>query len=390
MLADAFSKLKNLVTIGIRDYNGRGRWREGESATWRSYGWSTVDKASQHYQPRMSPDSVLPLILYSLGQTSAGLERIEVFLRRSGLPDASFDLSSNFMRSKAIPVLSNLKALLLSLEIREGPTRFNYPRQNDGFEGAFHALKDFLKHTPLLEHLRLNFDKNEQPSRGIQAFLTWLSTSLLPDADIAQARQAPDPTQMDSPAFVTLDHLTTLDLGMVHVAPRTLLALVSKFTKLEELSLWKITLQTKSYSPDVLEPGDHCLWSYFLRKLSEDFPTSENIKTFMIGWPTEYANMQPVPLPVRFEDKTKVDGAGHLTSESFDDVITYRKRVGSNICEWLEDYGKRASLPPLIESVSSEDEDEDEDSQEGDGESDGSLPDGFEDGDDEAGIPDDL
>ena len=308
----------------------------------------------------MDPRPILPLLLYSLDHTSARLERIEVFLRRNRLPDASFDLSPTFMQLKAVPVLSNLKALLLSLEIGEGAGHLRMPFDRNyvskAGDRAFPRLKDFLSHTPLLEHLRLNFDQREQPSWCTEAFLTWLGASPGPDIDTV-------------PAPVTLDHLTTLDLGMIHAAPRTLVALVSKFVKLEALSLWKVTLQTARDNPDVLEPDDSCLWAYYLRKLSEAVPAPEGIKTLMIGWTTEYANNRLEPLPVRFVDRSKVDDKENSTRESFEDVITYRKEVGSDLCAWLVELSKRASLPPMIESVSSEasdDENEDDDDDEDD------------------------
>lgn len=39
MLSKAFAKLKNLRIVGLRDFNSKGRLREGsEEALWRSYG----------------------------------------------------------------------------------------------------------------------------------------------------------------------------------------------------------------------------------------------------------------------------------------------------------------------------------------------------------------
>lgn len=353
LLSRAFSNLPNLRTIGIRDYNGKGRWRDGEKATWRSYGWSSGEQPLNYPRQRMNPETILPLILHSLDGTSTGLERIEVFLRRNRLPDDSFDISAGFMRPRAVPVLSNLKALLLSIRDRESSRHLSGFQQFPSIaskpgDGAFRNLKELLTHTSQLQHLRLNFDQNEQPSLCIEAFLTWLGASPRPDVDM-------------TPAPITLDHLTTLDLGMVDVAPRNLFALVSKITKLEALSLWKVTVQPSRDDPEVIEPDDNCLWAYCMRKLGESFQSPENIKTLMIGWPTEYANMRPEPLPVSFADRSKVDEKGHLTRESFEDVVTYRKEVGSNVCTWLATLGERASLPPSIESVTSESEDDEED-----------------------------
>jgi hypothetical protein len=38
MLAEAFSKLSNLRVVGLRDYDGPNRSRDGSHASWRSYG----------------------------------------------------------------------------------------------------------------------------------------------------------------------------------------------------------------------------------------------------------------------------------------------------------------------------------------------------------------
>jgi hypothetical protein len=106
MLTAAFSNLPSLSTIGIRDYNAKGRWRDGDNTTWRSYGWSSGEGPSNN-RPRlhcMSPEAILPLILHSLDETSTGLERIEVFLRRNRLPDGSFDINPGFIRSKTAPL----------------------------------------------------------------------------------------------------------------------------------------------------------------------------------------------------------------------------------------------------------------------------------------------
>lgn len=299
----------------------------------------------------MSPDPILSLILYSLGETSTRPDRIEVFLRRDRLPDASFDLSPSFMQSKAIPVLSNLKTLLLSLQPGEFSGRSFQPGLAQKHEESFRNLKGFLQHTPLLEHLRLNFVEHTQPSWCTDTLLAWLGTLPGPGDDLASAP-------------VTLDHLTTLDLGMAHVKPRTLLAIVLKFTKLEALSLWKIAFPKALEELNDPEFTGTCMWSYYLPKLGEAFPAPENIKNFMVGWPAESVTAGLPPERVRFADRTKVDEKGSLTPESFDDVVTYRKEVGSNVCAWLGELGERASLPPPIESDSSgADEDEDEQSQ---------------------------
>jgi hypothetical protein len=368
MLADAFAKLRNLKTIGIRDYDGKGRWRDGSAALWRSYGWSSVgnsDPSSRPFRPRMNTELVLPLLLYSLDKASTGLEHIEVFLRRNRLSDASFDLSPSFMQTNAVPVLSNLKTLLLSLQTCEARTHANMyfpvgggPTVDDN--ALFRNLKDFLGHTPLLEHLRLNFNGTERPSSCATELLAWLGTS-------------PGPAVKKTPAPINLDHLTALDLGMVHVEAHNLLNIVSKFAKLEALSLWKVVLQDTQKDPDYSERDSGCLWSYYLRKLGQAFQAPEDVKTLMLGWLAEGVTAYGAPRQTRFAGKTNVDGNGIKTFEDVEDVVKYRKRVGSNACEWLEELGDKA-FSPTVEMYSSDNSDEDDEGDEGDeGDSDDSA-----------------
>jgi hypothetical protein len=300
----------------------------------------------------MESEAILPLLLYSLGEASTGPERIEMFLRHNPVPDRSFDLSSSFMQSEAVPVLSNLKTLLLSLDGRFDRAANMYGGSDPSNpDPGFDCLRRFLQYTPLLEHIRLNFRHNGLSEKPTDAFLAWLSTSPGPDVNM-------------TPTPVKLDHLTTLELGMIDIAPRTLLGLVSKFQKLEAVSLWKVELKPNQVNSDLVEDGGRPLWSYYLRKISEAFHTPENIKSFMIGWITEpdTTNRIRSPKPLSFAGKTNIDGNGEKTFEDPEDVVKYRKRVGSNVCTWLEELAEKAFLPPPIEFDGSDD-DEDEDIQ---------------------------
>ncbi|KAF2770555.1 hypothetical protein EJ03DRAFT_65076 [Teratosphaeria nubilosa] len=86
MLVEAFSKLPNLRTVGLRDYDGAGRLRDGDSARWKSYGWSFGDPpqtvhwdGTQRPQP---PDPIFGSLLFALGKARSNIEGVEVFLRR--------------------------------------------------------------------------------------------------------------------------------------------------------------------------------------------------------------------------------------------------------------------------------------------------------------------
>lgn len=175
-------------------------------------------------------------------------------------------------------------------------------------------------------------------------------------------------------APVKLDHITTLELSMVVIVPHTLLDLVSKFTKLKAISLWKIGLQPIQTSSEERRYYSRCTWAYYLRKIGEAFPAPENVKTFMIGWITELLDPDMVQHPVRFAGKINVNSNGVEAFEDVEDVFKCRKRVGSNVRTWLDELAEKAFMQIPIEISSSSDDEEDEDSQ-----NDGTLDDGSED-----------
>lgn len=352
LLVNAFSKLPNLRSVGLRDYDGNGRHRDGERAKWRSYGWSLGGfRERSRYA---SPDAMLPILLFALGKASVKPTNLEAFLRRKKMPDRSFDLSC--LQLDVAPVLSGLRTLLLSLD----DSRTLSSQHGSRSTGHDH-LQDFLQHTPLLEHLRLNF--THQPVRasdytGSEGFLRWFGTP----------SGVPVTT---GPAPITLDHLTALDLGMLYVTPKTLLRVVSKCTKLKALSLWKVALQ----SFEARDENASCLWSWCLPKIGEAFQAPEDVSAVMIGFAGEMTNGTfSSTLPdVQFANKVSVDGNGEKNFEDPEGKASYRKRVGSSVKDWLEDLGKRAFVdkPDLSDDSNiSEDDEVDEDDEGGDVEDD--------------------
>lgn len=81
MLAEVFSNLPNLKTVGLRDYDGYGRIRDGPYAKWRSWGWSLF---SENYVVDRRPHALLfPMLLSALTQANARPSNIEVFTKKS-------------------------------------------------------------------------------------------------------------------------------------------------------------------------------------------------------------------------------------------------------------------------------------------------------------------
>lgn len=349
LLVNAFSKLPGLRSVGLRDYDGNGRYREGEKAKWKSYGWSLGDPCQHpHSRPRYAPpDTLLPLLLFVLSEASITPTNLEAFLRRAKMPDRAFDLSC--LPSDVMPVLSGLKTLLLSLEA---------DRVVHGGDTGHKHLRGFLQHTPLLEHLRLNFTSMPITSSdvGSEGLLRWLS---IPSGSAGKVEPAPIP----------LHHLATLDLGMLNVRPGTLLRVVSKFVNLKSLSLWKVTLQCSDHHDN---GNDSCVWSQFLPKLGKAFQSPKDVSRIMIGFAVETNTATRAahygPADVQFASKVLVDANGEKKFEDPESKVSYRKCVGSSVQEWFEDLSNKAFVEQPEESdrsYDSEDGEDDDDEDEG-------------------------
>lgn len=341
LLVDAFSKLPNLRSVGLRDYDGNGRHRDGEMAKWRSYGWSLGDTRERSRKRYALPDSMFPILLFALGKASVKPTNLEAFLRRNRMPDRSFDLSC--IHFDVAPVLSGLRTLLLSLD----DARNHISQQDSTFNKHTH-LKNFLQHTPLLEHLRLNFtNMMVSPSSeiGSEGLLRWLGAPF----GVA-VKTGPPP--------IALDHLTTLDIGMLALIPKTLLQVVSKCAKLQRLSLWKVVL---SCSEDRSESTD-CLWSVYLPKIAKAFQAPDGVSRVMIGFAGEEYRGAPSDgyRDVKFANKVSVDANGEKKFEEPGGQVSYRKFVGSNVQDWLEDLGRRTFVEALEFSDDSDDGEDDE------------------------------
>lgn len=338
MLVEAFSRLPNLGKVGLRDYEGHGRVRDGETARWRSYGWSLGDHSVRSSMKLASPESSLLFLLFALSAASVKPTNLEAFLRHSQLPDCAFDLS--LLPADVSSVLSSLETLLLSL--KDGP-----PVHGKDDITQYSHLKDFLQHTPRLTHLRLNFVPSYVSWELADSFLAWLGT---PFGAVSKPGE---------PSPIALDHLTTLDLGMLSLRPETLLQVVSKFAKLESLSLWKVSLASNSNATE------HALraWSECLPKLGRAFQAPDNVRSVMIG----FAGATPprageIP-PVKFASKTSINQNGEKEYEDAVGKVSYRKRVGSNLQEWFDDLGEKAfvEMPSWLANLHNDSGDDDDD-----------------------------
>lgn len=253
MLAQAFRNLPNLQTVGLRDFNSRGRVRD--DCEWTSYGATTIfqetglrligdNRLHASDEQRRFATRAFSTILYALGQSGAKPHTFEVLLRqqRSGLSDYAFNIPK-FFEPSVTPVLSNLKSLLLALDISSGPKMFTIsddesPDVTHYRYYTYYFLKRFLYRTPNLTHLRLNC-QNAQPPCA-EGLLIWLN---LPVRQVDSIDSFSGPPLFLSPDPVALSQLRRLDLGMLSVSLHTLLDTIHKFKPtLRALSLWKVTL----------------------------------------------------------------------------------------------------------------------------------------------------
>lgn len=369
MLVEAFSKLPNLRTVGLRDYDARGRSRDGEDARWRSYGWSygvNQDSAATfaHFsRPRSltiaSPESTLPLVLYALGRAHAKPENIDVFLRKHcKLMPSSFNVVDGYMATSVVPVLAGLKRLMLTVALGAHDT-FGAPWLSyDENSMTDASLKRFLHHTPQLRTLRLNF----HPEQFLATrFLEWLGKP----ASVA----APATSLVNLPISpVSLSHLTGLDLGMLNVAPLTLLNVITKFNLLS-VNLWKVTLHCKN-SNELYEEPDR--WACFFHDLSVALPVNTGLRSVLVGFPSQgqYSDNSDKLVRVYF-DYEDDDSGDHSRANGLDEV-SYRSAYGSNIRDWLQTLSARTTFGAHRKYLDAsntdvtEDDDEDEDDESGD------------------------
>ncbi|OBT62150.1 hypothetical protein VE03_08327 [Pseudogymnoascus sp. 23342-1-I1] len=246
MLAQAFRNLPNLQTVGLRDYSSGGRFRD--NGQWHSYGATTIfqETGVRLLNGRYSTDAdtqftsrAFSSILYALGQSGAKPQAFEVLLRKTalGLPYDAFKIP-NFFEPWVTPLLSSLKTLLLTIDSTSSQDD-NGTDDDPDVEYHDFPLRQHLCHTPNLTHLRMNFQSTlrSNPRR----FMVWLGRPVVQNASV---NSSPGPQLPKSPDPVALSHLQRLDIGMLAISPRVLLAIIHKFKPtLRSLSLWKIDLE---------------------------------------------------------------------------------------------------------------------------------------------------
>ncbi|KAK4949115.1 hypothetical protein LTR10_012488 [Elasticomyces elasticus] len=346
MLAEAFSKLPNLRTVGLRDYDGKDRIRDGHHAYWRSYGWTFGrDEADhRHHCAQVSPVPLLPMLLYALGSAHATPSNIEVFLRRHPkLTPASFDVVSDATK----PVLRALRTVMLHIM----PSRPHH-RALSNDDDLWHQLpiKRFLGNTPAVEELRLNFEPNE---RLAHQMLGWLGEAV-----------SAVPANLPHVPSLALPALRTLDLGKLNTDVGTLVSVLAKFD-LTTVNLWQVTLQCKDRTE---YEGEISRWTRFFEALAHVLSPTSGLKRFSAGYPTQALNanennsinsiLNGAELRRVFFKKDQADDSQK------EDKASYRAGYGSSIKHWLEEIAGRIWMPsyqPIDLTDDSEDDENEED-----------------------------
>ncbi|KAL2070238.1 hypothetical protein VTL71DRAFT_13264 [Oculimacula yallundae] len=270
MLAQAFSSLPQLKTVGLRDFNSRSRYRDAPDIVWNSYGVTTYYKQTGirmqiPYTHRNVNDlgasdtgifvhRAFQNILRAAGKSTLSLKHFEVILRTSFLGDRAFNCPK-FLEPTIYPVLSNLRTLFLDLD--DNPVLMHIEGNGIVKPCPSYFLMKFLSNAMMLEHLRLNIRPN-----GDESILSWLSRS---PPDISTPATASG--EYKEPPPVTFKHLKRIDIGMGAVEPALILGIVRKHqASLREISLHRISLV---HTADVPADERINLWAKLFDDLSQ-------------------------------------------------------------------------------------------------------------------------
>ncbi|KDN67809.1 putative F-box domain-containing protein [Colletotrichum sublineola] len=295
MLTEAFRNLKNLKTVGIRDYNSKARGlRDGFTATWASYGATTLEKETEVNLFRVPVDEIQAYtnkvfisVFTALGNAGARPKAFELFRKGQGVPsDEAFNLFTKYLEPKVTPVLQGLETFMCVVNVANGPFRTTAP------------VTDADDNTVFSRPSEAELQPPGNNSDAVDHFINWLGTPTpkpLSTSLVSNGSQLPPPSLLADesrlpppPPPVAFPHVEELNLGLVDVEPRRLIQLIRKLSPtLKKLELWKLTLWNKAAETRV-ERRDHYkvnLWAKMLKALS-DIP-SLNLDHIMIGSPAQ-------------------------------------------------------------------------------------------------------
>lgn len=320
MLTEAFENLENLQVVGIRDFNANNRRRDGNNASWSSWGAPAVLRETGMELPFTDTgNQVLGLtngflthifhtLICALARASRKPREIEVLLRKVPLPDKAFHFP-DFLAPSVTPVLQNLETLLISAD------RIPVAIDTITIDGPF--LRQFLGRTYNLRHLRINFDKNARGTTT-EGFLEWLGQ---PTVDAGAAPIG----ILDHPP-IALTHLKQLELGQMTVKPAVILKVINKFAStLKEFCLWRTNLVSH---PDTAT--DSTVTVDFLKSLAHNRQLS--LTDFKLGFLQQdgfFTNFKTRDLndaPSDIIREYTGENMGHFIRGLIDDIVIQKPR----------------------------------------------------------------
>ncbi|KAI1095740.1 hypothetical protein F5B19DRAFT_265055 [Rostrohypoxylon terebratum] len=260
-LTEALRNLPRLRTIGLRDFNSRGRNRDGDNSDWSTYGVPTFLKETNSYpdRPRFHQGSssmsqerdisyishVFSAILRALGKAKEVHQApgLEVILRGCSLPPQALNIPQYLMPTVS-PVLRDLKVLFLDLgQVIPQSLAINNQGRFEGFTYTGYMLAKFLSMTPSLKHLRFGF-RNCSPDEA-KGILQWFSQVPITSGLPLNTPQNLDSMQERFPKLLAPEfpHLEKLEFGFVTIELPLLLSVLKRYkSTLRVISLHKVTL----------------------------------------------------------------------------------------------------------------------------------------------------
>ncbi|KAK8138609.1 hypothetical protein PG984_001989 [Apiospora sp. TS-2023a] len=374
MLADAFSNLPNLETIGMRDFNSRTRFRDHLSGLeWRSYGANTYERDTGLALARpsspgpfgpapLSLDNNWPLyearlfigLLQALGKSGSHPKRFEVILRSIGLYDMAFNLP-RFSESIIDPVLARLDTLFLDLseDHNSAMTRSGPDQAPSNCTNYF--LRGFLSRLPALSSLRVNFAMSDH--RKTCDFLSWLASPLPLPGSVQGANDDDDGRDfagLSPPPPVAFSSLKQLDLGKASISIDVLICLVNKFQpSLQGLSFYKVTLLKGAEVSDSSAKVN--LWTKALRHLIK---SSVALKSLRVD--TVYQDHTHQTLHIQFKETARPRSRTLSWWRGQDKENGLKDMANNMVIEWPESDDESMDDEDSVDELD-DDEDEDED-----------------------------
>ncbi|KAL7791455.1 hypothetical protein V8C37DRAFT_157577 [Trichoderma ceciliae] len=346
-LSEAFSRLPNLETVVLRDFNSNRRSRDGPHAHWFSYGTQTMFKETEvRPRPAQIPNwsnltqhdnagRLFKAIIHGLGMANAKPKSIEVMERNGNLLyDSSFHIHQD-SETAVLAVLRGLQRLHLCLDV----SCFAVSIANHAAEAYYqHHLARFLHHCEALEELRIN-GKRTFPTNGartgIHHLLGWLAATVstpstelqtavaLPSANAAASSQSRHESTLTEdkyvPSPVRLAHLANISLGMMALTASEIVQVVTKFAPtLKHLELWRIQLLSESgSSDDDLIEKRVILFAQLLKKLL-NIPNLNlrHIKLGMVQQMLQPTGKEQLVQDIDFKVNINKGGGGDTTSDA--------------------------------------------------------------------------